>query len=117
MARALLHSRERSLQRSADPSHWRLEAFDAFDFPVARKTGPYDAEFRGAGLLLAAEIWTPVQVRLRVDAATDAIVWGRCQADGRRADHAQLRELLVAVAQHPDRIPWAFSADYPNGTD
>jgi hypothetical protein len=107
--------------RNADPNHWRLEAFDAFRFPVARKLGPCEAEFRGAGLLLSDETWTPVQVRLRAASDTDVIAWGSCQVGDRRVERTQrlpskspeLDRLLASVCEHPDRMDWAFSAEYP----
>lgn len=107
--------------READASHWRLEAFDAFRFPVARKTGLLEAEFRGAGLLLSDETWTPVQVRLRAASDGDTIVWGSCQVGDRLVGRAErlpsnspdLGKLLAAVCEHPKTIAWAFSAEYP----
>lgn len=107
--------------READPNYWRLEAFDAFRFPVARKTGPDEAEFRGAGLLLSDETWTPVQVRLRVAPDSDTIAWGSCQAGDRRvgksdrlpAKSLELGHLLQSVSETPETIDWAFSAGYP----
>jgi len=106
--------------RGTDPSHWRLEAFDAFEFPVARKTGPLEAEFRGVGLLLTDETWTPVQVRLRAAEATDVIAWGRCQVGDRLvprterlpSDSPTLGNLLASVCEHPERMDWEFSAEY-----
>jgi hypothetical protein len=107
--------------RGSDPNHWRLEAFDAFRFPVARKTGPCEAEFRGAGLLLSDETWTPVQLRLRAAADTDVIAWGSCQVGDRRVERTQrlpskspeLVRLLTSVCEHPEAMDWAFSAEYP----
>jgi len=106
--------------RDSDPGHWRLEAFDAFQFPVARKTGPFEAEFRGAGLLLTDETWTPVQVRLRAAAETDLIAWGSCQVGDRLVppserlpcDSPVLGELLASVCEHPESMDWEFSAEY-----
>jgi hypothetical protein len=109
--------------RDADPNHWRLEAFDAFQFPVARKTGPLEAEFRGLGLLLTDETWTPVQVRLRAgDAGT--IAWGSCQVGDRlvrrterlRSDSPDLASLLVSVCEQPEKMSWEFSAEYHGAT-
>lgn len=107
--------------RNADPNHWRLEAFDAFRFPVARKTAPLEAEFRGAGLLLSDETWTPVQVRLRAAADADTIEWGTCQVGDRLAgpgkrlpsQSPELGRLLSSICDHPEKIDWAFSAEYP----
>lgn len=107
--------------RNADPSHWRLEAFDAFRFPVARKTGPLEAEFRGAGLLLSDETWTPLQVRLRAAGDSDTIAWGSCQVGDRLVERTarlpsaspDLPKLLVSVCEHPESMTWAFSAEYP----
>lgn len=109
--------------RGADPNHWRLEAFDGFRFPVARKTGPSEAEFRGAGLLLTDETWTPVQVRLRAAGDADTIAWGTCQVGDRlvgekerpTSKSPQLDTLLAAVCQHPDKVEWAFSVAFPDG--
>lgn len=75
------------MMRNSDPNHWRLEAFDAFRFPVAQKTGPCEAEFRGEGLLLSNETWTPVHLRLRVAADTDAIAWASCQVGTYSAEY------------------------------
>jgi hypothetical protein len=72
------------MMRDADPQRWRLEAFDAFRFPVARKTGPCEAEFSGTGQLLSDESWTPVQLHLRAAADSDAIVWASCQVGDQR---------------------------------
>jgi hypothetical protein len=107
--------------RHSDPNHWRLEAFDAFRFPVARKTGPCEAEFRGAGLLLSDETWTPVQLRLRVAVESDVIAWGSCQVGDRRVERTQrlpskspeLGRLLASVSERPEAIEWTFSAEYP----
>jgi hypothetical protein len=107
--------------RDADANHWRLEAFDAFRFPVARKTGPFEAELRGVGLLLSDETWTPVQVRLRAAGAGDTIAWGTCQVGDRlvsrmdrlRSGSPDLPKLLATVCEHPENIDWAFSAEYP----
>jgi hypothetical protein len=107
--------------RGADPNHWRLEAFDAFRFPVARKTGPCEAEFRGAGLLLSDETWTPVQLRLRAAPDTDVIAWGSCQVGDRRVERTQrppakspeLARLLASVCEQPEAMDWTFSAEYP----
>jgi hypothetical protein len=98
--------------READANHWRLEAFDAFQFPFAQRIGVLEAEFRGAGLLLAAETWTPVQVRLRAAEDSDTIAWARCQA-GLRSPAPGLSELLISVSEHPERLDWAYSAAYP----
>ena len=111
--------------RGSDPNHWRLEAFDAFRFPVARKTGSLEAEFRGAGLLLSDETWTPVRVCLRVDADSDVIAWGSCQVGDRLtsprdrppAKSPDLGTLLGAVCEHPESMDWAFSAEYPAVAD
>jgi hypothetical protein len=110
--------------RGADPNHWRLEAFDGFRFPVARKIGPCEAEFRGAGLLLTDETWTPVQVRLRAAADADTIAWGSCQVGDRlvgqnerpTSNSPQLGTLLAAVCEHPDKMEWKFSVQFPDGT-
>jgi hypothetical protein len=107
--------------RQADPSHWRLEAFDAFRFPVARKTGPLEAEFCGGGLLLSDETWTPVQVRLRAAADSDTIAWARCQVGDRLVSRTErlaskspdLGKMLASVCEHPEGVDWAFSAEYP----
>jgi hypothetical protein len=107
--------------RGADPNHWRLEAFDAFRFPVARKTGPVEAEFRGAGLLLSDETWTPVHVQLRAAGDSDTIVWGRCAVGDRLvarterlpSDSPDLGKLLESVCERPDQVDWAFRAEYP----
>jgi hypothetical protein len=109
------------IMRGADPNHWRLEAFDAFRFPFATKTGPAEAEFRGAGLLLSDETWTPVRVRLRAADDSDTIAWGSCQVGDRRVERAQrpaadspdLARLLTSVSEQPDNVAWAFSAEYP----
>ena len=107
--------------RGSDAQHWRLEAFDAFRFPEARKTGSCEAEFRGAGLLLSDETWTPVQVRLRAAADGDVIAWGSCRVGDRRVEQKQrpasrspdLYSLLASVCEHPEKMDWAFSAEYP----
>jgi hypothetical protein len=109
--------------RGADPNHWRLEAFDGFRFPVARKIGPCEAEFRGAGLLLTDETWTPLQLRLRAAGDADTIAWGSCQVGDRlvtqkerpASNSPQLGTLLASVCEHPDKIEWAFSVAFPNG--
>ena len=108
--------------RDADASYWRLEAFDAFRFPHARKTGPLEAELRGAGLLLSDETWTPVQVRLRAAVDSDTIAWGSCQVGDRQVGPTQrptatspdLGKLLATVCEHPEKMNWTFSADYPS---
>jgi hypothetical protein len=99
--------------RQADQTYWRLEAFDGFQFPVARKVGATEAEFRGAGLLLSAETWIPVQARLRVAGAGDTIAWGTCQAGDRRVGHGELASLLRSVSEHPESVQWAFSVEFP----
>jgi hypothetical protein len=107
--------------READSNYWRLEAFDGFQFPVARKTGACEAELRGAGLLLSDETWIPVQARLQVASNADTIAWGSCQAGDRRvgrseqlsAKSPELRQLLQAVSECPEHMDWAFSAEYP----
>lgn len=109
--------------RGADPNHWRLEAFDGFRFPIARKTGPCEAEFRGAGLLLTDETWTPVQVRLRAAGDADTIAWGSCQVGDRLVGPTErpkfaspsLGNLLASVAEHPEKMEWAFSVEFPDG--
>ena len=106
--------------RDTDPGHWRLEAFDGFQLPVARKTGPFEAEFRGVGLLLTDETWTPVQVRLRAAEEADVIAWGSCQVGDRLvprtdrlpSDSPALGNLLASVCEHPERMDWEFSAEY-----
>jgi len=102
--------------READSKYWRLEAFDGFQFPVARKTGMYEGEFRGAGLLLSDESWIPVQARLRVAPDADSIAWGSCQAGNRSVGYAELKGLLLSVSESPERMEWAFSAEYPAST-
>ena len=107
--------------READPSYWRLEAFDALRFPVARKTGSFEAEFRGVGLLLSEETWIPIQVRLRAADDRDTIIWASCQAGDRDVGRAQrlpakspdIGKLLRSVCEHPEKMNWAFSAEYP----
>lgn len=108
------------MMRESDPAHWRLEAFDAFRFPVARKTGQFEAEFRGAGLLLSDETWTPIELRLRAAADADSIAWARGRVGDRRVPAAQrpaaqadLQTLLVRVSEQPDQIDWAYAAEYP----
>ena len=108
--------------RGADANHWRFEAFDGFQFPVARKTGPLEAEFRGAGLLLSDQTWTPVQVRIRAAAESDTIAWGQCQVGDRLVgkaerpphDSSKLGKLLATVCEHPDTVEWAFAVEFPD---
>ena len=105
----------------ADIDLGSVDAEDAFRVPVARKVGPLEAEFRGVGLLLSDETWTPVQVRLRAAHDTDTIAWGRCQAGDRLGSQTErlpfsspgLGKLLASVCEHPERVDWAFSAEYP----
>ena len=107
------------MMRESDPQHWRLEAFDAFRFPVARKTGPCEVELRGAGLLLSDETWTPIALRLRAAAEADSIAWAsgrvgdrRVPAEQRPAAQSDLRALLASVSEQPDQIEWAYAAEY-----
>ena len=108
------------MMRDSDPAHWRLEAFDAFRFPVARKTGPWEAELRGAGLLLSDETWTPIALRLRAAADADTIAWASGRVGDRRIHPAQrptaqsdLQALLARVSEQPDQIEWSYAAEYP----
>ena len=111
------------MMRESDPAHWRLEAFDAFRFPVARKTGPCEAELRGAGLLLSDETWTPIELRLRAAADADSIAWAsgrvgdrRVPAEQRPAATSDLGDLLASVSEQPGKIEWAYAAEYPGRT-
>jgi hypothetical protein len=97
--------------RDADANYWRLEAFDAFQFPVARKTGPLEAELCGIGLLLSDETWTPVKARLRVSAESDTIVAGNCQVGDQRVGPKEPGKLLALLREQPDSVSWAFSVE------
>jgi hypothetical protein len=58
---------------------WQWESMDGFLVPVARKTGPGEAEFIGLAILMSDQTVTPIHIRLQVSAAQEQIEWLECK--------------------------------------
>lgn len=105
-------------------TYWRGATMDGFLLPVARKTGPREAEFIGLAILIQPDLVTPVHIRLQVCAEKEEIVWLECRVGepgkgkggmteirygSSRADK-WLKQLLVEP-KAPE-IDWVFKIQY-----
>jgi hypothetical protein len=107
--------------RESYPAQWRHEAFDGFRLAVARRTGPFEAELLGLGLLISDQTWTPMHVRLRAAADADSISWVLCRVGSRIGagpeftrlphDSTKMSKLLYSVSEQPENIAWAFTVE------
>jgi hypothetical protein len=99
---------------------WRYESLDGFQFAIARKVGPEEAEFFGLCLLISDQTWTPLCLRLRIAPQSENIEWLVCRlgesgtgnGDMVRTPYGSYREttrLLRSVVDRLETIEWAYT--------
>jgi len=105
-------ARRTTISRSADCT------IDGFQFAVARKTAPEEAEFFGLCILMTDQSWAPFHLRLRVSTQGDKIEWLECRlGESGTGNGGMLRtpygsvnetKLLYSMAHRLESIPWAY---------
>lgn len=97
---------------------WQHEAFDAFRFYVAEKTGATEVKFLGLALLISDQSWTPFWLRISISSTTDTVSHLHCKVGERgegpagmvRTPYQSSRasKLLDSLPRRASELQWAY---------
>lgn len=101
---------------------WRGESLDAFQIPVALKSGRLAAELVGLCLLVSDQSWTPFDLSIRISASADQVEALSLRLGERVAGTGQLLRIPYGspgvgrlgrrVVERRGQIDWAFVVSF-----